>query len=314
MPLPAPNPAMNHFIANYTPMNCMEETWPFFLDVVGTWVGSGGQDFISLPQQNAPKMFIVQVNRYEEELQFEAIGGSILNRGYLDAVQVNPTGQSDQVLQGLLYLQKVMDLDLMQGIHEENGAILHKTCTEVNSNITDPWQVLRAGQIPHGSQPMGFGNMTMVDTPHKDYFVQMLLRVRETYEFSVQPFVPGCGPQAEQQRQLAATDSEQHRPARKHAVLHRQRQAHGRHGPVPPHRLPRADRYSDRRGEGPERDQVHAAEHDVAELDPSGGSGRHVGAGDSGRRSAEHRLREPQRHGREQVLQELGLAPHRAEA
>jgi len=203
-PLPPPNPNNNSFIANYTPMNCMLEIWPFFMEVAGEWVGYGGQNFIALPQVNAMpmgKMFIVQVNNYTELTTFESIGGPVLNRGYLDAVQVNPTNQSDQVLMGLLYTQKVMDNDLQMGIHEENGQILHKACAQVNANITDPWNILRQGAIPHGSQPMGFGNMTIVETPNTAYYVQMLLMVRETYEYSVQPFVPGCGSQRDQQMQ-----------------------------------------------------------------------------------------------------------------
>mmetsp|Transcript_66454 Transcript_66454/g.216280 ORF Transcript_66454/g.216280 Transcript_66454/m.216280 type:complete len:276 (-) Transcript_66454:196-1023(-) len=48
---------------------------------------------------------------------------------------------------------------------------------------------------------MGFGNMTIVETPNTAYYVQMLLMVRETYEYSVQVFVPGCGSQRDQQMQ-----------------------------------------------------------------------------------------------------------------
>jgi len=149
-------------------------------------------------------MFLVQVNNYSEETTFEPIDGGVLNRGYMDGVQVNPTNQSDQVLTGILYTQKISDNDLKKGIHEENGQILHKMCSEVNADVTGPWNVLRQGAIPHGSQPMGFGNMTIVETPDRHHYVQMLLRLRETYEFSVQPFVPGCGPQAEQQMQQSA--------------------------------------------------------------------------------------------------------------
>lgn len=199
IPLPAPNPVDNPFVKGYVPMNCQTDSWPFFTEVVGHWVGLRGQNFISLPQQNAVGKFIVEVNSYEEEMTFEAIGGGVLNRGYLDAIQANPTGQSDQVLQGLLYMQKVTDVDLQAGIHEENGQILHKSCVEYNAALSDNWQVMRQGAIPHGSQPMGFGGMKVVTTPSSSYYVQMLLRLRATFEYSVQPFVPGCGPQYEQQ-------------------------------------------------------------------------------------------------------------------
>jgi len=198
-PLPAPNPANNSLIKDSFPTNCTEETWPWFREVPGTWTGAQGQNFISLPEANAGKNFLVQVNRYSENITFASVTG-ILNRGYLDGIQVPPVSQSDQVLAGVSYEQSVVDLDLGRGIHEENGFVLHQTCRPSNAHLIDDWQVVRMGAIPHGSQPMGFGNISMVRTPTRDYYVQMLLRLRETYAFSVQPFVPGCGPQDQQQR------------------------------------------------------------------------------------------------------------------
>lgn len=201
-PLPAPSPLGNPLIDGYVAQNCTEETWPFFVNVTGTWIGDQGQNFIALPQANARpagKDFLVQVNAYNETLEFQPTG-PVLNRGYLDGVQVPPVYQSDQVFMGVMYHQEVTDMDLNEKIHKENGMFLHQACTPMNGQLMDDWQVSRLGAIPHGSQPMGFGNMTIENTPDDDYYIQMLIRLRETYEFSVQPFVPGCGPQADQQR------------------------------------------------------------------------------------------------------------------
>jgi hypothetical protein len=171
-PLPAPNPANNPLINGYVPANCTLETWPFFMDVPGKWYGDQGQNFIALPQANAQppgKNFLVQVNRYSETVTFEHVG-PVLNRGYTDGLQVPPLTQSDQVFSGVIYHQSVHDLDLKAGIHEENGFFLHQACAPTNSQLLDNWQVLRAGAIPHGSQPMGFGNISIVDTPNPSYY------------------------------------------------------------------------------------------------------------------------------------------------
>lgn len=210
--LPAPNPADSPFINGYMEQNCTEETWPFFVNVGGRWEGNQGQNFIALPQADARpagKDFLVQVNRYSETVDFGRTG-PVLNRGYLNGVQVQPAPgckpgleQSDQIFTGVTYAQVVTDLDLNMIIHKENGFFLHQACAPINGHLMDDWQVMRAGAIPHGSQPMGFGNMKVVNTPAPDYYVQMLVRLRDTYVHSVQPFVPGCGPQMEQQRKQA---------------------------------------------------------------------------------------------------------------
>lgn len=200
-PLPAPNPANSSFINGYMPMYCMTEDWPWFTQVEGVWTGSQGQNFISLPQANVPdgKMFLVQVNRYTENITFQRFAG-ILNRGYTDGIQVPPVNQSDQTLTGVSYETNVVDLDLNEGIHHENGFVLHQSCIPMNGALMDNWQIMRMGAIPHGTQPMGFGNITVVKTPTPDYYQQMLIALRDTFVFSVQPFVPGCGPQSQQQR------------------------------------------------------------------------------------------------------------------
>jgi len=45
---------------------------------------------------------------------------------------------------------------------------------------------------------MGFGNLTVIETPSKSYYVQMLLRLKKSAIFSVQAWVPGCGPREQQ--------------------------------------------------------------------------------------------------------------------
>lgn len=201
-PFPAPNPKDNPLINGYIPQNCYEENWPFFSQIPGTWVGDMGQNFIALPQADAMpegKDFLVQVNRYNETLHFEKLG-PVLNRGYLNGWQTPEVFQSDQVFMGVTYLQQIDDMDLDFGIHEENGFFLHQSCRPVNAGLLDPWQVTRLGSIPHGSQPMGFGNITEVHCPDDDYYLQTLLRLRQSAVFSVQPWVPGCGPRYSQQR------------------------------------------------------------------------------------------------------------------
>lgn len=203
-PLPAPNPKDNPFVNGYVPKDCQNVTWPFFNTASGTWInqkGTDGQNFIALPQGEAPGHFIVQVNRYSEKLTYATIGGPVLNRGYLwgNQIQQTITNNSDQVFTGLLYEQEVEDLDLGAEIHKENGQILHQACRPRSADITDGWEVARLGAIPHGSQPMGFGGLSIVNCPDARFYVQTLLKVRESYEYSVQPWVPGCGPKFEQQ-------------------------------------------------------------------------------------------------------------------
>jgi len=200
-PLPPPNPADNPLINGYIPMHCRNETWPFFVDAPGMWMGDQGQNFIALPQANARpagKQFLVMVNSYSETLTLESTG-EVLNRGFMNGVQTPPVKQADQVFRGVRYAQVITDMDSKSEIHAENGFILHQACSPVNGALADAWEVTRFSAIPHGSQPMGFGNMSIVETPDENYYIQNLLRVRNSFVFSVQPFVPGCGTQFQQQ-------------------------------------------------------------------------------------------------------------------
>jgi len=207
------NPLDRPLVSNHTPPNCREETWPMFKVMDGKWTGDKGLNFITLPQlgaRGAPpgtpppaaltKKFLVIVNRYEEELEFTPLKAPVLNRGYMNGIMDDPKNQSDQVLTGVLYMQTIKDLDLGATIHEENGIYLHQSCRPANAFVGEPWQVMRLGSVPHGSQEMGYGNLTAIKTPTPNYYMQMLLRLRKTYEFSVIPIVPGCGPEREQRQ------------------------------------------------------------------------------------------------------------------
>jgi len=137
--------------------------------------------------------FLVIVNNYSENTTFEAVKG-VLNRGYLNGVQVTGwLNQSDQIFGGVSYHQSVWDNDMGAGIHEEMGFFFHQSCMPTNGHLTDDWQVFRMGSIPHGSMPMGFGPLMPIVTPDENYYVQMLIRLKDSLNFSVMPFVPGCG-------------------------------------------------------------------------------------------------------------------------
>lgn len=209
------NPLDRPLISNHTPPNCRQERWPLFKVMCGKWTGDKGLNFITLPQMGArgapigtpppaaiTKRFLVQANRYSEELEFTPLQHPVLNRGYFNGIQDDPKNQSDQVLTGVLYMQAVKDLDMNKTIHEENGQFLHQSCRPANAFVGEPWQVIRLGSVPHGSQEMAYGNVTTIKTPTPNYYMQMLLRLRSTYVFSVLPIVPGCGPENEQRQFL----------------------------------------------------------------------------------------------------------------
>merc|ERR1740138_1248168 len=86
----------------------------------------------------------------------------------------------------------VTDVDMRLGVHAENGFILHQTCEPADLYSLYPYRMLLMSNIPHGSQPMSFGNFTHVKTPSTDHYVQMLARVKESKTFSMMPSVPGC--------------------------------------------------------------------------------------------------------------------------
>merc|ERR1712137_1308047 len=125
----------------------------------------------------------------------------------------------------------VDDLDLRKTIHKENGFYLQQACRPSHADAHMNWQVMRMSAIPHGSQPMAFGGQQERPASTNDY-LQRLLSLRDSYRFSVQPWVEGCGTKEAQQRAL---DTRSRMPWGPHS-------GRGCCIDEPGYRLPRADR------------------------------------------------------------------------
>jgi hypothetical protein len=127
--------------------------------LAGQWTGTGF-NIVELPNRNlinpsAPvtEKFVVIVNATTETLQFNNIGGEILNRG---------NSQPDLAYFGLHYLQQISDAVKGGGIHLETGLFLNIPST------TDPLSgptVARLGSIPHGDSLLAQGNFGTVMGP-----------------------------------------------------------------------------------------------------------------------------------------------------
>ncbi len=128
-------------------------------ELIGQWKGPGF-NIVELPNRNlinpdAPvtEKFTVVVNETSETIQFDNIGGEILNRG---------NAQNDIAFFGLHYLQQVNDVNLpigKQGIHLETGLFLHvPATTEPASGAT----IARLGSIPHGDSLLAQGTFFTV--------------------------------------------------------------------------------------------------------------------------------------------------------
>ena len=118
----------------------------------GNWRGHGF-NLIARPffKNNPP--FFLELNATHETLDFTAISGDIPNRGSL---------QSDLFMNGIRYLQQVVDVEQDTGIHIETGMWLHIPPT------TDPAQAetyVRQANIPHGDALVAQSNFfTTVDS------------------------------------------------------------------------------------------------------------------------------------------------------
>jgi len=136
--------------------------------LVGQWAGTGF-NIVQLPNRNimhpdAPlnEKFTVVLNATSETLQFDRIGGEVLNRGNV---------QDDITFFGLHYLQQVSDVNLpvgKQGIHLETGLFLNipKTGSDPISGPT----VARLGSIPHGDSLLAQGSFRTDEGPfHADF-------------------------------------------------------------------------------------------------------------------------------------------------
>jgi len=146
---------------NLSAMAPVEELGPL-ADFEGQWTGPGF-NIVELPNRNlinpdAPvkDKFTVVVNETFETLQFNKIGGEILNRG---------NAQDDITYFGLHYLQQVNDINKpagQQGIHLETGLFLNiPSTTKPSSGPT----VARLGSIPHGDSLLAQGSFFTIDGP-----------------------------------------------------------------------------------------------------------------------------------------------------
>ena len=113
-------------------------------DLLGTWEGSNGMNIVAVPQHttvnpNDTASFQLLVQDYTETLTFTPIWGKVLNRGYVDAAQYQPTDQLNQVLMGVTYYTEIYELleDGSKGelLHAENGQIL----TQLKPGIQKDW-------------------------------------------------------------------------------------------------------------------------------------------------------------------------------
>jgi len=116
--------------------------------LAGTWRGTGFNQ-IWRPFHGSQDRFL-ELNETTEILQFVEIQGDIPNRGLL---------QADITLNGLTYLQRINDANVLQngkpaGIHIEPGIWLRIPLT---TNPADPETVARLANIPHGTSLVAQG-------------------------------------------------------------------------------------------------------------------------------------------------------------
>jgi hypothetical protein len=108
-------------------------------DLPGTFIGTGF-NLIARPDKQNNNPFFLELNATQEILEFTNIGGDIPNRGSL---------QSDLILHGVRYLQRVADCTTHTAIHLEPGLWLHVPSTSAPDPVTQETYV-RQATIPHG--------------------------------------------------------------------------------------------------------------------------------------------------------------------
>jgi hypothetical protein len=106
--------------------------------LVGKWSGQGF-NLIWRPNHTPGQDRFLELNVTSEQLEFEAVSGSIPNRGLL---------QGDINMFGLTYLQQISDANLKAGLHIEPG--LWVTIPQT-ANPSEVPTVARMGSIPHGT-------------------------------------------------------------------------------------------------------------------------------------------------------------------
>lgn len=126
--------------------------------LLGTWEGQRGINVVSLPKYSnvtdVTANFMVLGHEYNETLTFSPIWGKVLNRGYADANQLNPTGQLDQTLMGVTYDLRIVVSATGDLIHAENGQWLWNQAPGIDSQ----WSVSRMGVVPHGVSLVALGH------------------------------------------------------------------------------------------------------------------------------------------------------------
>jgi len=108
-------------------------------DLPGTFIGTGF-NLIARPDKQNNNPFFLELNATQEILEFTNIGGDIPNRGSI---------QSDLILHGVRYLQRVADCTTHTAIHLEPGLWLHLPSTSAPDPVTQETYV-RQATIPHG--------------------------------------------------------------------------------------------------------------------------------------------------------------------
>jgi hypothetical protein len=108
-------------------------------DLPGTFIGTGF-NLIARPDKQNNNPFFLELNATQEILEFTNIGGDIPNRGFI---------QSDLILHGVRYLQRVADCTTHAAIHLEPGLWLHLPPTSAPDPVAQETYV-RQATIPHG--------------------------------------------------------------------------------------------------------------------------------------------------------------------
>lgn len=133
--------------------------------LLGTWEGKRGINVVRVPQvthdeEERTASFTSITQDYMETITFAPILGAVLNRGYQDANQYDPSEGLNQTLLGVTYYLQVHQLDCSgtKGslLHVENGQWL----LQAQDGIDASWSVGRMALIPHGAAVVALGGST----------------------------------------------------------------------------------------------------------------------------------------------------------
>ncbi len=126
-------------------------------DLPGTFIGTGF-NLIARPNKQNNEPFFLELNATQEILEFTNIGGDTPNRGSI---------QSDLILHGVRYLQRVADCTTHTAIHLEPGLWLHLPATSAPDPVTLETYV-RQATIPHGDSVLAQSTFftTVTGGPH----------------------------------------------------------------------------------------------------------------------------------------------------